>query len=210
MRVLMLLIVSVLLALCAGDAHAETGEQPFTILRTHTGYVIVWNESKAHFTLDLPGQQIRPSDVEGVAFFLDDHLYQILAVDPASFAAGEVSAKAILDRYRQYEVSHWQGTIGMELPMVVHARDDSPERPFMLWEIQWTEQARQKAKAQATKQLFLSAVAGDRVVVISRTVLEGEDASTALSYLSAVARSLVIKGVPIDVKAIQEEIRGRQ
>jgi hypothetical protein len=208
MRVFILLIVSGLLALCTGHAHAETGEQAFTIVRTPTGYVVVGNESKAHFTLDLPGQQIRSSNVEGMAFFIDDHLYQILAVDPASFAAGEVSANAILDRYMQYEVSHWQGTIGMELPSVVHARDNSPERSFMLWEIQWSEQARQKAKAQATKQLFLSAIAGDRVVVVSRTILEGEDAGTALSYLSAVARSLVIKDAPIDVKAIQDKIRG--
>ncbi|HXO20919.1 MAG TPA: hypothetical protein VOA87_13465 [Thermoanaerobaculia bacterium] len=210
MRVFILLVVSGLLALCTGGAHAETGGNPLQFVRTPTGYVVVWDESKSHFTVDLQGQHIRPSDIGGYAFFLDENVYQFLSVDPASFAAGEVSAHAILDRYMQYEVGHWHETIGMELPSVVHAREDSPERSFILWEIQWTEQARQKAKAKATKQLFLSAIAGDRVVVVSRTVVEGEDAAAALSDFSAVARSLVIKDAPIDVKAIQDKIRGHQ
>jgi len=210
MRVFILLVLSGLLALCSGDGRAETGAQPFAVLRTPTGYVVLGNESRAHFTFALPGQTIRSSNLEGMAFFIDERLYQVLIVDPTSFAPGEVSAKAILDRHMQYEVGHWQSTIGTELPSVVHARDDSTERSYMLWEIQWTEQARQKAKAQAAKQLFLSAIAGDRVVVISRTVLEGEDAGSALSDLSAAARSLVVKDAPITVEAIQKQIRGKQ
>lgn len=210
MRAFILLVLSGLLALWTGGVQAETGEQPIVVVRTPTGYLFVGNQSKAHFTFALHGQKIRPSNIEGMAFFIDERLYQVLTVDPASFAAGEVSAQAILDRYIQYEVSHWQNTISMELPSVVHTRNDSPDRPFILWEIQWTEQARQKAKAQAIKQLFLSAVAGDRVVVVSRTVLEGEDAGSALSDLSAVAQSLVIRDAPIDVRAIQGTIRDEQ
>ncbi|HEX3127045.1 MAG TPA: hypothetical protein VH394_06920 [Thermoanaerobaculia bacterium] len=208
MRTFTVLLLSGLLALAAVGAHAQTGEQPFVLVRTPTGYLFVGNESKAHFSFALHGQKIRPSNLEGMAFFVDERLYQVLTVDPSSFAPGEGSARAILDRYMQYEASHWQATVGMEMPSIVHARSDSPGTPpFLLWEIQWTEQARQKTKAQAIKQLFLSAVAGDRVVVVSRTVLEGEDAGSALSDLSAIAQSLVIRDAPIDVSEIQGKIR---
>lgn len=212
MRTFILLVLSVLLALCTGGshAHAENGDQPFVVVRTPTGYLFVGNESKAHFTFSLQGQKIRPSNVEGMTFFIDERFYQVLTVDPTSFTAGEVSAQSILDRYMQYELSHWQSTIGMQLPSVVHTRSDSPDKPFIVWEIQWSEQARQKAKAQAVKQLFLSALVGDRVVVVSRPVLEGEHADSTLSELSAVAQSLVISNSPIDIKAIQGGVREEQ
>jgi ABC-type Fe3+-siderophore transport system permease subunit len=212
MRALALLMVASIVALCAGAARTEAEEPVSAVLRTPKGYRIVWNESKAYFTLELPGQDLKPSNLEGFAFFVDGKLIQILAVELGDFAAGETSAKAILDRHMQYELNHWKGTLGMPMPTTVHAQGPSQEKAYLLWEIRWPEQVVQKTKAKggmlAIKQLFLTALAGDRVVVVSRTVLEGEDEGAALQYVQAVANTLVVKDARIDIEAVQRQIRG--
>lgn len=209
MRALALLMVAIL---CSGAAHAQTEGPVSAVVKTPKGYRIVWNESKAHFTLDLPGQDLKPSNLEGFAFFVDGQLIQILVVELGDFAAGEASAKAILDRHMQYELKHWQGNLGMPMPAKVHAQVSSQEKTHLLWEIRWPEQIVKKTKAEggkpAIKQLFLTALAGDRVVVVSRTVLDGEDEGAALQYVQAVANTLVVKDARIDIEAVQREIRG--
>jgi len=98
----------------------------------------------------------------------------------------------------------------MPMPSTVHVRGQSPDKTYMLWEIRWPEQAIQKdeAKGKASiKQLFLTALAGDKVMIVSRTVLEGEDEGAALQYLNDVARTLVISSVKIDISEIQRQIR---
>jgi hypothetical protein len=176
--------------------------------------MVIWNESKSHFMLELPGQKIRQSNTEGLALFVDEHLVNIVLSDPADFAAGEVSPKAILDQHMQYELKHWESTVGMPMPSTVHTRGQSQENTYMLWDLQWPEQARQKVKGDggkaALKQLFLSAVAGDRVVVVGRVVLEGESEEAAVQYLLAVARSLVVKNAQIDLDTARRQIRGEQ
>jgi hypothetical protein len=210
MRTFAMLFVAGLVALCVGAAHAETKEPIFGVLRTPKGYMVVWNESKAHFKVELPGKELRRSEIAGLAIFIDEHLFQILVADLADFATGEISPKAILDRYMQYELKHWQDTVGMPMPSTVHARDQAQDKTYMLWEIRWPEQAIQKDEAKgkaAIKQLFLSAMAGDKVMIVSRTVLEGEDEGAALQYLSEVARSLVISSAKIDIWEIQHQIQ---
>jgi hypothetical protein len=212
MRALALLMIASIAAFYAGAARAETEEPISAVVKTPKGYMVVWNESKAHFTIELPGQDLKPSNLEGFAFFVDGKLIQILAVELGDFAAGESSAKAILDRHMQYELNHWQGTLGMPMPAKVHAQSPSQEKAYLLWEIRWPEQVVQKTKAEGgmpvIKQLFLSALAGDRVVVVSRTVLDGEDQEAALQFVKAVAQTLVVKGARINIEAVQRQIRG--
>jgi len=206
-----MLSVAGLVALCVGAAHAETEEHIYGVLRTSKGYMVVWNESKAHFKVELPGKELRRSEIEGLAIFIDQHLFQILVADLSDFATGEISPNATLDQYMHYELKHWQDTAGMPMPSTVHARDQSQDKTYMLWEIRWPEQAIQKdeLKGKASiKQLFLTALAGDKVMIVSRTVLEGEDEDAALQYLKDVARTLVISSARIDISEIQRQLRG--
>lgn len=80
-------MLSGLLVLCSGGGRAETGAQPFAVLRTPAGYVVLGIESSLH--IPLQGQTIRSSNLEGMAFFIDEHLYQVLVLDPTSFAPGD-------------------------------------------------------------------------------------------------------------------------
>jgi lipoprotein NlpI len=206
MRTLIMLLVAGFLGLCVGTAHAETKEPLYAVLKTPKGYMVVWNESKAHFTLVLPGQKVRRSDTEGLALFVDEHFVNIVLSDPAEFAAGEVSPKAILDRHMQYETKHWQGTTGMTMPSTVHVREQSPEHPYLLWDLRRQKLKRDGSQA-ALKQLFLSAVAGDRVVVVGLPVLEGQSEESSVQYLLAVAHSLVVKNDHIDLETVQRQIQ---
>jgi lipoprotein NlpI len=211
MRTLTMLIVAGLLALCVGTAHAGTREPLYAVLRTPKGYMVIWNESKSHFTLELPGQRLQQSNIGGLALVVDEHFVNIVLSDPADFAAGEASPKAILDQHMQYELKHWQSTVGMLMPSTVHAREQSQEHTYLLWDLQWPEQERQKVKENggkaALKQLFLSAVAGDRVVVVGLVVLEGESEEAAVQYLLSVERSLVVKNERIDLETVQRQIQ---
>ena len=75
MRTFVMLFVAGLVALCVGAAHAETKEPLYGVVRTPKGYVVVWNESKAHFKVELPGKELRSSELEGLAIFIDEHLF---------------------------------------------------------------------------------------------------------------------------------------
>jgi tetratricopeptide (TPR) repeat protein len=211
MRTLTMLIVAGLVALCFGAAHAETGEPLYAVLKTPKGYMVIWNESKSHFMLELPGQKIRQSNIEGLALFVDEYFVNIVVSDPAGFAAGEVSPKAILDQHMRYELKHWESKVGMPMPSTVHTQGQSQGNTYLLWDLQWPEQARQKVRGDggkaALKQLFLSAVAGDRVVVVGLAVLEGESEESSVQYLLAVARSLVVKNARIDLETVQRQIQ---
>ena len=118
---------------------------------------------------------------------------------------------ATLDQHMQYELKHWQDAMGMPVASKVDAREQSQDKTYMLWEIRLPEQIIQKAKEKdgkaSIKQLFLTAMAGDKVIVVSRTVLVGEDEAAALQNLSDVARSLVISSAKIDFWEIQRQIQ---
>jgi len=68
MRTFAMLFVAGLVALCVGAAHAETKEPIYGVLRTPKGYLVVWNESKAHFKVELPGKELRRAEIEGWPF----------------------------------------------------------------------------------------------------------------------------------------------
>ena len=77
----------------------------------------------------------------------------------------------------------------------------------LLWEIQWSRRARKKAKTRTVKNLFLTAVVGDRLVLVSHALMKGRDEDAAYKYLEKVATSLERQDSTIDLATIQERVR---
>lgn len=198
-----------------GWAHAAGAAEPHKIgdgdghgaLQTEDGLLVAWNSSAAHFTLELKGRDIRVLELDDLGFSMDGYVIQLFAVDPARFAPQDTAAPEILARHMTFETDHWSQSLGATLSSAVRPTDTPLPSGMQLWEIRLTPEARAKAGGTLTKALFLTAIIGDRALVASHPLWEGEDEAAAYAYLERVARSLRAQSTRIDVQALQESLR---
>ena len=67
-----------------------------------------------------------------------------------------------------------------------------------LWRVSWPEDLRPARSVKATDQLYLTFVAGNRIVVVTSTVMEGESVADRAAYLGRVACGARLLTGPID------------
>ena len=197
-------VLIAILALVVGGAGAQ--EQPFTALWSHDGIIALWNESRAHFTVEMVGKNVQPTDLGGLALVIDGKLIQIVVSDPSEFPAGGSDSASLLQRHREWESTHWSEQIGQQLvpQTLTHPGVNAPAQ---MWELRFPRELRSDGKVQLATTLFVTQAIGDRVLTLSRPVMVGEDEARAKDYLAAVLGSLEVSAQPISVEQVQAKIQ---
>lgn len=199
----------VLVTLGFGITGAATAE-PYNVLATGDGALVVWNESKAHLTVEFVADKIEPTQVGGVALLLDGRFFQLTMVDPAEFSAGDLKGAALLQKHMQFEGDYWNSQVGTQLPRQVIAPKEPLPPDTMIWEIEWPAALRESGEVTAVKNLFLTRIAGDRVMVVSTPVMKGESVEDRVAYFCQVADSIRTSTTLVMVEDVQERLRRKQ
>lgn len=181
---------------------------PVNAIKTIDGYLLVWNRPDLHFTVLIKGKDIKPlNDTEHVFFNVDGMVFQIQLASVSEFAPDAKEKKlddmAILAAHRDWESKFIEGLLSSKLKVESFNAKLSNGGEASLWQYDMPE----GMNAEARKQLYLSVVSGDYVVLLNSVVTAAISEETARKFLLDTMSTLKFSSTPIDVKKLSELIR---
>lgn len=177
-------------------------------IKTADGYLMVWNRPDLHFTILIKGKDIKPlNDAEHIMFQVDGMLLQIQLADVREFAADAKEKKlddaAILAAHRDWESKFAEEQLGGKLKVESSSTKLSSGAEVLLWQYDMPE----ALKAEAKKQVYLTLVGGDHVIVLNSAVTPKVSEEQARKLLQDAVATLKTSPDPIDVKKLAISIR---
>ena len=181
---------------------------PVNAIKTVDGYLLVWNRPDLHFTVLIKGKDIRPlNDTEHVFFNVDGVVIQVQLALIREFAPDakerKLDDKAILAAHRDWESKFLEGLLGNKLTLQSFNAKLSTGGEASLWQFDMPE----GMNAQARKQLYLTVVSGDYVLLLNSVATATISEETARKFLLDTMATLKISATPIDVKKLSESLR---
>jgi hypothetical protein len=181
---------------------------PVNAIKTIDGYLLVWNRPDLHFTVLIKGKDIKPlNDTEHVFFNVDGMVFQIQLASVSEFAPDakekKLDDRAILAAHRDWESKFIEGLLSSKLKVESFNVKLSNGGEASLWQYDMPE----GMNAEARKQLYLSVVSGDYVVLLNSVVTTAISEETARKFLLDTMSTLKFSSTPIDVKKLSESIR---
>lgn len=181
---------------------------PVNAIKTIDGYLLVWNRPDLHFTVLIKGKDIKPlNDSEHVFFNVDGMVFQIQLASVSEFAPDakekKLDDKAILDAHRDWESKFIEGLLGNKLKLQSFNAKLSTGGEASLWQFEMP----QGMNAEARKQLYLTVVRGDYVLLLNSVATATISEETSRKFLLDTMSTLKISSTPIDVKKLSESIR---
>jgi hypothetical protein len=181
---------------------------PVNAIKTIDGYLLVWNRPDLHFTVLIKGQDIKPlNDTEHVFFNVDGMVFQIQLASVSEFAPDAKEKKlddmAILAAHRDWESKFIEGLLSSKLKVESFNTKLSNGGEASLWQYDMPK----GMNAEARRQLYLSVVSGDYVVLLNSVVTTAISEEAARKFLLDTMATLKFSPTPIDVKKLSESIR---
>ena len=181
---------------------------PVNAIKTIDGYLLVWNRPDLHFTVLIKGKDVKPlNDSEHVFFNVDGMVFQIQLASVSEFAPDakekKLDDKAILAAHRDWESKFIEGLLSSKLKVQSLNTKLSNGGEASLWQFDMPE----GMNVEARKQLYLSVVSGDYVVLLNSVVTTAISEETARKFLLDTMATLKFSSTPIDVKKLSESIR---
>ena len=183
-------------------------DSPIKAIKTVDGYLLVWNRPDLHFTVLIKGKDIKPlNDTEHVFFNVDGMVFQIQLASVGEFAPDakerKLDDKAILAAHRDWESKFLEGLLGSKLKLQSFNAKLSTGGEASLWQFDMPE----GMNADAKKQLYLTVVSGDYVLLLNSVATATISEETVRKFLLDTLATLKISPTPIDVKKLSESMR---
>jgi hypothetical protein len=197
-------------SLIAGTLRAETG--PIAALRSGKGLTVIWNESAAHFQLEVPCESFKADRLGRVfSFFVKtpngNRFFQVIAADIKDFAPSGGEARAILEQHMAFESKSWQESVSEKMETAIVKSWGSGIAAMLLWEIRWPEAHRKKYALTSLKQMFITRLVGDRVAIVSTSVEPEDSGEVTVKWLTTVGDSIVVSASTIDPERVQRSTK---
>lgn len=176
-------------------------------IKTTYGYLLVWNAPNNHYTLEIKGKNVRQTSTERVHFSVDGMFLQVLTAPIRDFiedARGQkLDDTAILLAHRDWETKFMEGEYKEKLKVESSWQKLSNGKNALAWEIHVPESARSNVK----KQIFLTLVKGDFVLMLGGVVTDTTEEQVSRQLLLNTIETLKVSDKPIDLRKLQESIR---
>ena len=183
-------------------------EDSLATLKTNEGVLFVWNLDDLHFSLAIKGREISPqSDPDHIFFSVDGRVLQIQAAAIKEFAPDakerKLDDRAILAAHRDWEAKFIEGLLRSKLRLQTFNVKLSNGAEALLWQFDMPE----GTNADTFKQLYLTVVRGNFVVLINSEVTATNSEEDGRKFLLETMATLKSSPTPIDVKALGESIQ---
>jgi len=168
--------------------------------------VVEWSNDDSSVLIPLRGKEfqrvkLKPPRPDILGLLIDQVYFQIIDLDSNVVTPKYASAEDLLAKHQQWEAEYWKRNLG--LPVETHNVSVADCAGVSLWDVRWPEEVRAARQVKATSQVYLSFVAGRRIVVVSSAVMEGQSVADRYAYLGTVAREVRVQQGPVS----QEELR---
>lgn len=212
------LTVSICLTEHAANAASRTGDQVtegapqqedgWAAIKTNEGILFIWNLNGLYFTLAIKGKEVKPLNDPGHIFFnVDGRILQIQLASIKEFAPDAKQKKLddrfILAAHRDWE-SNYIGDL-LKSKLIVHTFNAklSDGSAALMWQFDMPE----GINAVAKKQLYVTAVKNDYVLVLNSEATAAVPDADGRKFLMETIATFKPSATPIDVKQLSESIR---
>lgn len=191
-----------------GQTGQPQTEDGWTAIKTNDGMLFVWNVGDLHFSLSLKGKEIKPQDdPDHIFFMVDGRVLQIQAASIKEFAPDakerKLDDRAILAAHRDWESKFIEELLHNKLRLQTFNVKLSNGGEASMWQFDMPEEM----NAEAQKQLYLTTVRGNFVLLINSEVTAMNSEEEGRKFLLETMATFKSSPSPIDVKALSESIR---
>lgn len=183
-------------------------EDGWVVIKTNEGLLFVWNVREMHFTLAIKGKEVKPiNDPDHIFFNVDGKVLQIQLASISDFAPDAKEKKlddqAILAAHRDWESKFIEELLHSTLKVQRFNAKLSNGGDASIWQFDMPE----GMNAGAKKQLYLTIVRSDYVLLLNTEATETVSDEVGRRFLLDTIATLKISPTTIDVKKLSESIR---
>lgn len=193
------LLGCILLLVAAVSAQEQSGA-----IKTTNGLLIVWNEPGNYYTIEIKGKTVEPIPNQTLWFKVDGKFFQIATPKKDQFAKDVKEDRAVLLAQMKWEADYIGGLLKQEIkPTSTWIKlSNGTEANF------WSFDMPKIAEGQtARKQLYISVVKGDRVLMVNSPVEGTEDEKTILKLLTDHISTLKPSDKPLSLQKASEMVK---
>ena len=197
------------LILCTASlSRAQKEDYGRGIIKTEYGFLHVWNEEPDnYYTLEIRGKDIRQKSTEQIMLNVDGKSLQILTVPINKFLGDtkniKLNERAILTAHQDWEFKYLEETYKEKLTKQSSWQKREGGGEALSWDIVVPA----SAKSNVTKQVFLTAVKGNYVMMLGGVVTSEIEESAARKLLTDTLATLKASDKPIDLNKLSEAIK---
>ncbi|HEV7858559.1 MAG TPA: hypothetical protein VGO91_08005 [Pyrinomonadaceae bacterium] len=201
-------ILSLMILLALSNVSAMQQDAGWVVIKTETGVLLVWNQPQDYFTLAVKGKEIRPVDSQEHLFLsVDGTIFQVQSVAISDFlkdvAKQKQDEQSILNAHKNWEAQYIESLLGKKLHVEAAPQKLKDEKEALLWSVEQPEGFNHDAK----KQLYLTMVNGDHVLLLNGVVMQNGDESAVRKFLFETLSTLKVSATKINVREVQDALR---
>ena len=183
-------------------------EDGWSAIKTDEGILFVWNQPGLSFSILLKGKEIKPlNDPQHIFFSVDGRILQIQLAGIINFAPNakekKLDDKAILAIHRDWEVKYVEGLLHSKVTVQTFNTKLSNGADALMWQFDMPKEM----NAEAQKQLYLTLVAKDYVLLLNSESTAALPDADGRKFLLDTIATLKISATLIEVKKLSESIR---
>ena len=190
--------------LYASSTFAQDGQSG--LVKTAKGYLIVWNEPGNYFTLEIKGKSIVPAE-EPQMFRVDGKFFQFQTAAKSQFLKNlndkTLDDKKILTAHRDWERDYAAEILKSELKVDSEWLKLPSGQDVLAWSYDMPKVA---AAQTAKKQIFLTAVKRDHVLVLNSALEDERDAKDIKALLLQTLLTLRSSDKPLDLQKASQQV----
>lgn len=186
---------------------AQDGEQS-GVIKTANGVLVVWNEPGNIYTMEIKGQSINPIPDHTLWFEVDGKFFQIVTALKSQFLKDSrnknLDEKAILNEHQTWESDYIAETLGAKLKI----NSSWVKLLNGMTALSWNYDMPQvDPKQTARKQLYLTVLKGDRVLVVNTIVEKDGEEKGLQQFLVDTMSTLKPNDKPLSLQKASENIK---
>lgn len=177
-------------------------------IKTEYGFLLIWNdEPDNYYTLEIRGKDVRQASTEQVYFNVDGMFLQILTVSIDKFLGDpkniKLNERAILTAHQDWEFKYLEETYKEKLTKQSAWQKREGGGEALAWQINVPA----SAKSNVTKQLFLTSVKGNYILMLGAVVSDKVDENASKKLLTDTLATLKVNDKPTDLNKAAEAIK---
>ena len=190
-----------------GGPANQRGDFRSGAIKSATGYVLVWNQPNNYYVLEINGKDVRQTSTERKFFSVDGMFLQIVdaAIEDVVQAAQrqKMNDREILEAHRDWEAKFMEGEYKAKLKVEYSWQKLNNGKDALLWHASLPE----TAKGNVKKQVYLSVVHGDYVLMLGGAVTDTSGERVTQLLLLNTMQTLKTSNQPTDLQKVRDAIR---
>jgi hypothetical protein len=182
-------------------------ENTWAGIKTNDGVLFIWNVPGLSFTLELKGKNIKPfEDPNHIFFTVDGRVIQIQLAAINEFApdakAKKLDSRAILAAHRDWESKYIEDLLKSKVQLRTFNVRLSDGTVASMWQFDMPA----TLQSEAQKQLYLTVIKGDYVLMLNSEVTEILPEAEGRKFLLDTMTTFKISPTTIDIKKLSAEL----